>query len=64
MDLPASQRPSCWQTVATPPTILEQREVMAEHFRLAAQIYGDERASVSMRKFGIKYARTILSLSP
>lgn len=44
------------QPLPAPPTIHEQREVMAEHFRLAAQLYGDERASVSMRKFGIKYA--------
>ncbi len=44
------------QPLPPPPSIFEQKEVMAEHFKLAAQLYGDERASVSMRKFGIKYA--------
>ncbi len=39
-----------------PPTVFEQREVMLEHFRLAEQLYGPERAGVPMRKFGIKYA--------
>lgn len=39
-----------------PPTVREQREVMLEHFRLAEELYGPERAGVPMRKFGIKYA--------
>ena len=42
---------------AEPPTILEQREVMAEHFRLAEEIYGPDRAGQMMRKFAIKYAQ-------
>ena len=42
--------------VPLPPTIHEQREVMLEHFRLAEQLYGPERAGVPMRKFGIKYS--------
>ena len=39
-----------------PPSVFEQREVMLEHFRLAEQLYGPERAGVPMRKFGIKYS--------
>lgn len=42
---------------AEPPTIREQREVMAEHFRLAEEIYGPDRAGQMMRKFAIKYAQ-------
>lgn len=40
-----------------PPTLHEQREVILEHFRLAEQLYGADRAAVPMRKFGIKYAQ-------
>ena len=29
---------------------------MLEHFALAEQLYGEERAGPHMRKFGIKYA--------
>jgi len=39
-----------------PPGQGEQREILAEHFGLAREIYGDERAPVVMRKFGIKYS--------
>jgi nifR3 family TIM-barrel protein len=39
-----------------PPTLFEQRDVMREHFRLAAELYGEDRAGPLMRKFGIKYA--------
>jgi len=38
------------------PTIFEQRETILEHLQLANRIYGTERASTQMRKFGIKYA--------
>ena len=34
-----------------------QREVIAEHYRLAEQVYGADRCVPTMRKFGIKYAR-------
>lgn len=44
------------QPLPPPPSVLEQREVMLEHFRLAEQLYGPERAGVPMRKFGIKYS--------
>jgi tRNA-dihydrouridine synthase B len=40
-----------------PPTLHEQREVIAEHYRLAEEIYGPRRCSAMMRKFGIKYSR-------
>lgn len=39
-----------------PPTIAEQREILAEHYRLSVELYGQERASRVMRGFGIKYA--------
>jgi nifR3 family TIM-barrel protein len=38
-----------------PPTLSEQREVMAEHFRLSAELYGERRAATTMRAFGVKY---------
>lgn len=40
-----------------PPSVLEQREVIAEHFRLAESVYGPVRCVPRMRKFGIKYSR-------
>ena len=40
-----------------PPSLGEQREVIAEHYRLAEEAYGPERCVTRMRKFGIKYAR-------
>ncbi|MEN6450966.1 MAG: tRNA-dihydrouridine synthase [Thermoguttaceae bacterium] len=43
--------------VLPPPTLHEQREVIAEHYRLSEQIYGPSRCCRVMRKFGIKYAR-------
>ena len=39
-----------------PPTLLEQREVMLEHYRLAESLYGESRVGPLMRKFGIKYS--------
>lgn len=40
-----------------PPTLHEQREVIAEHYRLAEELYGAERCVPTMRKFGIKYSQ-------
>jgi len=40
-----------------PPTVHEQRAVLAEHFRLAVELHGEQLAGRSMRKFAIKYAR-------
>ncbi|HEX3999900.1 MAG TPA: tRNA-dihydrouridine synthase [Pirellulales bacterium] len=40
-----------------PPSLFEQREVIAEHYRLAEQIYGPEVCGRQMRKFGIKYSK-------
>jgi len=40
-----------------PPTLFQQREVIAEHYRLAEEVYGPVRCCARMRKFGIKYAR-------
>jgi tRNA-dihydrouridine synthase B len=40
-----------------PPGLFEQREVIAEHYRLAEEHYGAGRACFVMRKSGIKYSR-------
>ena len=40
-----------------PPTLFEQRDVIAEHYRLAEELYGAERCVPTMRKFGIKYSQ-------
>src|SRR6185295_2738158 len=40
-----------------PPSLFEQRDVIAEHYRLAEEIYGPERCGRQMRKFGIKYSQ-------
>ena len=43
------------QPLPDPPTVREQGEVIAEHYRLSEQLYG-ERCGAMMRKFGIKYS--------
>jgi len=40
-----------------PPTVHEQRDVIAEHYRLALELYGPELCGRQMRKFGIKYSQ-------
>ena len=40
-----------------PPSVHQQREVIAEHYRLAEELYGPEHCGRQMRKFGIKYSR-------
>ncbi len=40
-----------------PPTLHEQRAVIAEHYALADEVFGERRCCATMRKFGIKYAR-------
>ncbi|MEM9659472.1 MAG: tRNA-dihydrouridine synthase [Planctomycetota bacterium] len=45
------------QPLPPPPTLAEQRDVIAEHYRLAESLYGAERCVPTMRKFGIKYAK-------
>jgi tRNA-dihydrouridine synthase B len=44
------------QPLPPPPTLFEQRDAMLEHYCLAEQLYGPDRAGPQMRKFGIKYA--------
>jgi tRNA-dihydrouridine synthase B len=39
------------------PTLAEQRELLADHFARACELYGAVRGAKHMRKFGIKYAR-------
>jgi tRNA-dihydrouridine synthase B len=45
------------EPLPAPPTLFEQREVIAEHYRLAEEIYGADHCVPTMRKFGIKYSR-------
>ncbi len=45
------------QPLPDPPRLFEQRDIIAEHYRLAEQIYGAEVCGRQMRKFGIKYSR-------
>lgn len=40
-----------------PPSLHEQRDVIAEHYRLAEEVYGPERCLPDMRKFAIKYSQ-------
>jgi tRNA-dihydrouridine synthase len=40
-----------------PPTVHEQRDIIAEHYRLSEETYGPWRCGRQMRKFGIKYAQ-------
>lgn len=39
-----------------PPSVDEQREVIARHFDLACQVYSEQRAVKQLRKFGMRYA--------
>ncbi len=43
---------------ASLPTIHEQRQVLEEHWTLAAEVHGEDVAARTMRKFAIKYARS------
>jgi nifR3 family TIM-barrel protein len=45
------------QPLPDPPGLFEQREVMAEHYRLAEEVYGPKRAFSVMYTQGIKYSR-------
>jgi tRNA-dihydrouridine synthase B len=44
-------------SMPNPPTLAEQREVIAEHYSLAESLYGPWRCIAGMRKFGIKYSQ-------
>ena len=46
----------CQEPKPKPPSLAEQREVLAEHFRISAGLYGERRAATTMRAFGVKYA--------
>jgi tRNA-dihydrouridine synthase B len=45
------------EPIPKPPTVLQQRAVIEEHYRLAEDVYGFERSSQRMRRFGIKYSK-------
>ncbi|MDO4586989.1 MAG: tRNA-dihydrouridine synthase [Planctomycetia bacterium] len=38
------------------PSIQEQGEVIADHYRQVEELYGERRSATEMRKFGVKYA--------
>lgn len=40
-----------------PPTVHQQRDVLLEHFELSVGLHGETRASMMMRKFGIRFSR-------
>lgn len=44
------------EAMPEPPSLLEQRDVIAEHYRLAEELYGADRCLPTMRKFAIKYS--------
>ena len=44
------------ETIPPPPTLAEQRETIAEHFRMSTKLYGEKRAATTMRAFGVKYS--------
>lgn len=46
------------QPLPPPPTIHAQRQVLEEHWSLAAEVHGEDVAARTMRKFAIKYARS------
>jgi len=46
----------CQQMKPEPPGLAEQREVLAEHFQLSTELYGERRAATTMRAFGVKYS--------
>jgi len=43
--------------ISRPPTIAQQRDVLREHFELSLSLHGEKKASMMMRKFGIKFSR-------
>lgn len=45
------------QPLPDPPSLFEQRAVLAEHYRLAEDLYGPKHCGPHMRKFGIKYSQ-------
>ncbi|MCO6047297.1 tRNA-dihydrouridine synthase [Aeoliella sp. ICT_H6.2] len=45
------------EALPDPPSLFEQRDVIAEHFRLAEETYGPDRCVPTMRKFSIKYSQ-------
>lgn len=50
-------RAFCQGIILPPPSLHQQRDVIAEHYRLSEEIYGPNLCCRVMRKFGIKYAR-------
>ncbi|MDR3233675.1 MAG: tRNA-dihydrouridine synthase family protein [Planctomycetaceae bacterium] len=47
---------SCCPLTVFPPSLSEQRKVIAEHFRLSLELYGEHRAATTMRAFGVRYS--------
>ncbi|MBI2899055.1 MAG: tRNA-dihydrouridine synthase [Planctomycetes bacterium] len=44
------------RSLPPPPTIAEQRRAIEDHFALASEVYGPEKAGIVMRKFWIRYS--------
>jgi len=53
----AQQLVSSTSRTIDPPSIVEQRAALEEHFSIAMEIHGEQLAGRRMRKMGIKYAR-------
>ncbi|QDS99531.1 tRNA dihydrouridine synthase [Adhaeretor mobilis] len=45
------------EPLPAPPTMQEQRDVIAQHYTIAEELYGAEKCVPTMRKFGIKYSQ-------
>lgn len=43
--------------VPPPPTLLEQYEIILQHYNLSETLYGAHRSASDMRKFGVYYAK-------
>jgi nifR3 family TIM-barrel protein len=43
-----------WRTA---PSIIEQRDVLLDHFKLSVDLHGENAAGMMMRKFGIRFSR-------
>lgn len=45
------------RSIPCPPTLAEQKKVIAEHFCDVIELYGERRATTVMRKFGVAYSK-------
>jgi nifR3 family TIM-barrel protein len=45
------------RAASPPPSLAQQKNVLLEHFQLSLALHGEKKASMMMRKFGIKFAQ-------